>query len=263
MLPEGNYVYEDLSSEFVELDKLVGELIQDEVTGYLKFDGGDTTGFALIERGEPRKIKVEDGDGGHIKEGRSGLAEILQDGNYMIDIVECSEAGRQIVEIKIENEEVQTDISSEDIDLPDFLATNITDQKNDCHIIMVAGQDTGVITMLDGLPSEAKFNRPGEILIGNEALEKIIKYIEEEDDAHLDIYRVPEDAQVEEEMADQIEGELQGISETFEDKADDLLDEMGLGFGDDNGGDLEDELGDFEDEADDLLDDMGIETEEN
>ncbi|MDY7081420.1 MAG: hypothetical protein SXQ77_03200 [Halobacteria archaeon] len=270
MLPNGEYIYEGLGSEFVELDKLVGELIQEEVTGYISFEDEDIEGFGLIERGEIKKIKVIENGDSYIKEGRTGLAEIFQEGEYMIDVVKCNEAARQIVEIKINNEEVRSDVSSGGVDLPKFLATNITDQANDCHLIVVSEDETGVITMLDGLPTEAKFNSQEEILVGNQALDKIIEYIEQEDDAHIDIYKIPEEEKEEvsyqEQMHDQIEGELQDISDSFEEKADNIVDEMGLGMmsgdGDEDGDELDLES-DFEEEADDLLEDMGIETEEN
>jgi len=275
MLPEGNYLYKDLSSEFVDLEKLFDEILEEKTSGYLSFEAeeGDETGFAVLDRGEPGQVKIISNSHERIEEGRDAIERILDNGSYTVQVVDCNESGREIVDIKLQNEKIKTDISTDEIDVASFLATNLTDQENDCHIILISDDYSSVITMVDGIPTQAKFSKEDEILVGNEALEEALKEIKKED-VTIDIYEMTEEeseehSEGEEAIGERMEGELEGISEEFEDKADDLLDDMGLGMMEDEegGGDLgmegdEDDLGlgDDDDEEEDLFE--GIETDE-
>ncbi|MDY6773991.1 MAG: hypothetical protein SVS85_02225, partial [Candidatus Nanohaloarchaea archaeon] len=165
MLPEGDYIYEDLSSDFADTDQLLEELKEKKVTGYLKFENENEKGFTILERGVPGKMKIVRNSHEEIRNGDS-LSEVLEEGSYTVEVVDCNESGREIVQIKLENEEIKSDISTGEVDISQFLSTNITDQENDCHIIMISGGDTGVITMSDGLPRQAKFSTSGEIMVG-------------------------------------------------------------------------------------------------
>jgi len=236
MLPEGEYLYKDLSSDFVDIDKLVDEIREEGVSGYLSFesDNGDKSGFAELSAGEPGRLKVMKGGEEHTDEGVDSLMGVLGDGSYTVQVVECDESGQEIVSIKLENEEIKSDISSDGIDVDSFLSTNITDQKNDCHLILISEELSGVITMVDGIPEEAKISTPTEIFVGNEALKRALEYIEK-GEVTLDVYMMTEEEVEEKEEAEsaigeRMKGELEGISEEFEDKADELLDDMGLDF---------------------------------
>lgn len=249
MLPEGEYLYKDLSSDFVDVDKLIDEIREEGVSGYLSFeeDGGEEKGFAELSLGEPGRVKIVRGGEEHTDEGVEALKKILEDGSYTVQVVECDESGQEIVSIKLENEEIKSDISADEIEVPNFLSTNITDQKNDCHLILLSDGYSGVITMVDGIPEEAKVSTPTEIFVGNEALKKALEYIEE-GEVTVDVYMMTEEEVEEKEERDEaigerMKGELEGISEEFEEKADELLDDMGLDFmaeedgGDEDGGD--------------------------
>jgi len=250
MLPEGEYLYKDLSSDFVDVGKLIDEIREKDVSGYLSFesDEGNESGFAELSSGEPGRVKtLRDGEE-NTYEGVEALKKILKDkdGSYTVQIVECDESGQEIVSIKLENEEVKSDISANDIEVPSFLSTNITDQKNDCHLILISDGYSGVITMVDGVPEEAKVSTPTEIFVGNEALRKALEYIEE-GEVTVDVYMMTEEEieekrEKEEAIGERMKGELEGISEEFEEKADELLDDMGLDFmaEDDEGDDKSD-----------------------
>lgn len=236
MLPEGEYLYQNLSSDFVDIDKLIDEIREKGASGYLSFesDDGNENGFAEISLGEPGRVKVVRDGEENTDEGVEALKSILKDGSYTVQVVECDESGQEIVGIKLENEEVKSDISADEIDLPSFLSTNITDQKNDCHLILLSDGYSGVVTMVDGIPEEAKVSTPTEIFVGNEALKKALEYIEE-GEVTVDIYMMTEEEVEEKEERDEaigerMKGELEGISEEFEKKADELLKDMGLDF---------------------------------
>lgn len=246
MLPEGEYLYKDLSSDFVDVDKLIGEISEEGVSGYLSFesDEGEKSGFAELSSGEPGRVKILSDGEEKTEEGVEALKKILEDGSYTVQVVECDESGQEIVNIKLENEEIKSDISADEIEVPSFLSTNITDQKNDCHLILLSDGYSGVITMVDGIPEEAKVSTPTEIFVGNEALRKALEYIEE-GEVTVDVYmmtekEVEEKEEKDEAIGERMKGELEGISEEFEKKADDLLDDMGLDFmAEDNEGDEE------------------------
>jgi hypothetical protein len=236
MLPEGEYLYKDLSSDFVDVDKLLDEVGEEGVSGYLSFesDDSDERGFAELSLGEPGRLKVMRNGKEHTDEGQEGLEKVLKKGSYTVQVVECDESGQEIVSIKLENEEIKSDISTEDIDVPNFLSTNITDQKNDCHLLLISEEHSGVVTMVDGIPEEAKISTPKEIFVGNEALNKALEYIDD-GEVTVDVYEMTEEEveekqEAESAIGERMKGELEGISEEFEEKADELLDDMGLDF---------------------------------
>jgi hypothetical protein len=236
MLPEGEYVYKDLSSDFVDVDKLIDEIREEGVSGYLSFESesGGERGFAELDQGEPGRVKSITNGEERITDGPGALAEILEEGGYTVQVVDCGESGQEIVDIKLKNEEVKSGISTEEVDVPQFLSTNITDQKNDCHVILISEGYSGVITMVDGVPEQAKVSTPTEIFVGNDALNKALEYIEE-GKVSIDVYmmtdeEVKEKEEAEEAIGERMKGELEGISEEFEEKADDLLADMGLDF---------------------------------
>ncbi len=239
MLPEGEKVVEDLETEFLpSVDEFLEELKQKRVTGYISFEGNDGEGFAAVDAGVPGKVKVTRNGVEKVEHGADGLREVFDTGSYTVQVVDCSESGREIVDIKLNNDEIKTDMKAGDVDLPKFLKTNITEQKNDCHIVVFAERYSGIVTMVDGIPAQAKLSTEDEIHIGDEALQRILEGTRE-GGVVLDIYRISEDStdQVAEEViGEQMEDELESISSDFEDKADDLLDDMGLGIGDGGGG---------------------------
>lgn len=241
MLPEGEYLYKDLSSEFVDLEKLLDEIREEQTSGYLSFEGDSQRGFAVLDRGETGRIKISRNGHERIEEGEEAIRDILENGSYTVQVVDCNESGREIVDIKLENEEIKSGINTDEIDVASFFATNITDQENDCHIILISDEYSGVVTMVDGIPTQAKLSTPEEILVGNDALEESLGYIGG-GDVSVDIYRMSEKEIEEQDTGEEVidermEGELEGISDDFEDKADDLLDDMGLDFGEGGGGD--------------------------
>lgn len=245
MLPEGEYVYKDLSSDFVDVDKLIDEIREERVSGYLSFESesGGERGFAELDQGEPGRVKTIRNGEETTTSGAEALGEILQEGGYTVQVVDCNESGQEIIEIKLNNEEIKSGISTEEIEVPQFLSTNITDQKNDCHLILISEGYSGVITMVDGVPEQAKVSTPTEIFVGNKALSKALEYIEE-GEVSIDVYRmtdeeVKEKEKAEEAIGERMKGELEGISEEFEEKADDLLADMGLDFMAEEGGDGE------------------------
>jgi len=261
MLPEGEYLYKNLSSEFVDVDKLVNEIREERISGYLSFEGEEENkkGFVELENGKPGRVKIYSDGKERVEDGGSALKEILKNGSYTVQVVDCSESGQEIVKIKLENEEIKSDISTADIDVPDFLSTNITDQENDCHLVLLSDGYSGVVTMVDGIPEQAKMSTPTEIFVGNEALRKALGYIDE-GKMSLDIYRMTEEeieekGDVDEAIGERMKGELEGISEEFEKKADDLLSDMGLDFMAEDGGD-----GNREDSGD--IDDVDFDGEE-
>lgn len=239
MLPEGNKVVEDLETEFLpSVDELVEELQDSRVTGYISFEGSGGEGFGALDAGVPGKIKLERNGVEKVEHGAEGLKEVFDNGSFTVQVVDCSESGREIVDIKLNNDEIKTDMSVDDVDLPKFLKTNITEQNNDCHIVAFADSFSGVVTMVDGVPAQAKLSTGDEVMMGDEALRTVI------DGAAaggvvLDIYRISEestDEVAEEVIGEQMEDELEGISDDFEDKADDLLDDMGLDLAGEDGG---------------------------
>ena len=287
MLPEGEYLYKDLSSEFVDLEKLIDEIDEEKVSGYMSFEGDEQKGFAVLDRGEIGRIKIRRNGHERIEKGADSVREILQSGEYTVQVVDCNESGHEIVDIKLENEEIKSGLDTDEIDVPSFLATNITDQENDCHIILISDDYSGVVTMVDGIPTQAKLSTPDEIVVGDDALEKALEYIDE-GEVSIDIYRMSEEEIEEQEsgkevIGERMEDELEGISDEFEDKADDLLDDMGLGLeeggeggedGDEGGlmggdeldmemdeGDIADELG-MGDEDGDEDEDVELDTED-
>jgi len=263
MLPEGDYLYKDLSSEFVDLEKLFDEIREEKTSGYLSFESEEEneTGFAVLDRGSPGKVKVLSNGHERIEEGRDAIERTLKSGSYAVQVVDCDESAREIVNIKLENEKIKTDISAKDIDVSNFLATNLTDQENDCHIILISDEYSCVITMVDGIPTQAKFSKADEIFVGNDALDEALEEIER-GDVTIDIYEMTEEESKEhsgqeETIGERMEGELEGMSEEFEDKADDLLDDMGLGV-----------IGEEENDSDagggdGSLDDIGMEEQDD
>ena len=271
MLPEGEYLYKDLSSDFVDVDKLIDEIREEEISGYLSFENeeGDVSGFAELSSGNPGRVKTVRNGEEHTDEGVEALKKVLGDGSYTVQVVECDESGQEIIGIKLENEEIKSDISADEIEVPDFLSTNITDQKNDCHLILLSDGYSGVITMVDGIPEEAKVSTQTEILVANEALKEALNYIEE-GEVTVDVYmmteeEVEEKEEREEAIGERMKGELEGISEEFEEKADELLDDMGLDFmtededGEDMDGDGSPVSGGDEEDTEDVFE--GIESE--
>ncbi len=238
MLPEGNKVVEDLETEFLpSVDELVEELQDSRVTGYISFEGDDGEGFGALDAGVPGKIKVERNGVEKVEHGAEGLKEVFETGSYTVQVVDCSESGREIVDIKLNNDEIKTDMDVDDADLPEFLKTNITEQKNDCHVVVFSGGFSGVVTMVDGVPAQAKLSTGEEVLMGDDALGRVLDEAEE-GGVVLDIYRISEestDQVAEEVIGEQMEDELESISDDFEEKADDLLDDMGLDFAGDDG----------------------------
>ncbi|MFW5983628.1 MAG: hypothetical protein ACOCRA_00290 [Halobacteria archaeon] len=268
MLPEGEYLYKDLSSEFVDLEKLLEEIDEEKVSGYMSFESDGERGFAVLDRGEVGRLKITRNGRERIEDGANAVRDVLQKDEYTVHVVDCNESGREIVDIKLQNEEIKSGIDTEDIEVPSFLATNITDQENDCHIILISDDYSGVVTMVDGIPTQAKLSTPDEILVGNDALEKALNYINS-GEVSIDIYRMSEDEVEEQESGKQVigehmEDELEGISDDFEDKADDLLDDMGLGIGDegdgegDDGGLMGGEELDMDMDEDDIAEELGM-----
>jgi hypothetical protein len=267
MLPEGEYLYKDLSSEFVDLEKLLDEIDEEKLSGYMSFENDDEKGFAVLDRGEIGRTKITRNGRERTEGGADAVREVLQNGEYTVQVVNCNESGREIVDIKLKNEEIKSGLDTEGVDVPSFFATNITDQENDCHIILISDEYSGVVTMVDGIPTQAKLSTPDEILVGNDALKKALRYIDE-GEVSIDIYRMSEDEIEEQEsgkevIGEQMEDELEGISDEFEDKADDLLDDMGLGLGEGEGdGDEEDLTGgeelDMDMDEGDIADELGM-----
>jgi hypothetical protein len=268
MLPEGEYLYKDLSSEFVDLEKLIEEIGEENVSGYMSFENEDERGFAVLDRGEIGRVKITRNGHERTEEGTDAVRDILQKDEYTVQVVDCNESGREIVDIKLQNEEIKSGIDAADIDVRSFLATNITDQENDCHIILISDDYSGVVTMVDGIPTQAKLSTPDEILVGNDALEKALGYIDA-GEVDIDIYRMSDEEVEEKEsgkqvIGEQMEGELEGISDEFEDKADDLLDDMGLGMGEegeegeDDGGLMGGDELDMDMDEDDIADELGM-----
>lgn len=268
MLPEGEYLYKDLSSDFVEVGKLLDEIREEKVSGYLSFESenGEQRGIAELDQGMPGRVKtIRNGDE-RTREGVSALSEILEEGSYTVQVVECNESGQEIINIKLNNEEIKSDISAGDVNFPEFLSTNITDQRNDCHLVLISEGYSGVITMVDGVPEQAKISTPTEIFVGDEALSRALEYIEE-GEVSVDVYRmsdeeVEEKEKAEEAIGERMKGELEGISEEFEEKADDLLADMGLDFMAEDGEDGTDEdgrgrEGGEESEQDDVFGEVG------
>ncbi len=238
MLPDGKKVVEDLETEFLpSVDELVEELQDKRVTGYISFSGSDGEGFGAVDAGVPGKIKFERNDVEKIEHGADGLKNIFENGSFTVQVVDCSESGREIIDIKLNNDAIKTDMSADDVELPKFLKTNITEQNNDCHIVVFADDFSGVVTMVDGVPAQAKLSTEGQVLIGDEALQRVLAGAEE-GGVVLDIYRISEDDTdevAEDVIGEQMEDELESISDDFEDKADDLLDDMGLDFAGEEG----------------------------
>ena len=268
MLPEGEYLYKDLSSEFVDLEKLIEEIGEENVSGYMSFENEDERGFAVLDRGEIGRVKITRNGRERTEEGTDAVRDILQKDEYTVQVVDCNESGREIVDIKLQNEEIKSGIDAADIDVRSFLATNITDQENDCHIILISDDYSGVVTMVDGIPTQAKLSTPDEILVGNDALEKALGYIDA-GEVDIDIYRMSDEEVEEKEsgkqvIGEQMEGELEGISDEFEDKADDLLDDMGLGMGEkgeedeDDGGLMGGDELDMDMDEEDIADELGM-----
>lgn len=239
MLPEGNKVVEDLETEFLpSVDELVEELQDSRVTGYISFEGDDGEGFGALDAGVPGKIKVVRNDVEKVEHGVEGLKDVFENGSFTVQVVDCSESGREIVDIKLNNDEIKTDMQADEVDLPKFLKTNITEQGNDCHIVVFSDGYSGVVTMVEGVPAQAKLSTGGEVLMGDDALQRVL---EEADGGGvvLDIYRISEDSTdevAEQVIGEQMEDELESISDDFEEKADDLLDDMGLDFAGEDGG---------------------------
>ncbi len=236
MLPEGEYLYKDLSSDFVDFDKLMNEIREERVSGYIGFESneGEETGFAELNDGGAGRVKIYRDGEEIVEEGKDALGKIIKEGGYTMQVVDCDESEQEIVKIKLENEEIKKDISTEDLDVPNFLSTNITDQENDCHLVLLSDDYSGVVTMVNGIPEQAKVSTPKEIFVGNAALKKALEYIEE-GEVSLDIYRmtdmeIEEKEDTDEAIGERMKGELEGISEEFEKKADELLDDMGLDF---------------------------------
>ncbi|MDZ7687943.1 MAG: hypothetical protein U5J64_04325 [Halobacteriales archaeon] len=267
MLPEGEYLYKNLSSEFVDVDKLINEIREERISGYLSFEGEEENekGFVELQNGEPGRVKIYKDGEERVEDGESALKGILKNGSYTVQVVDCNESGQEIVKIKLENEEIKSDISTDDIEVPEFLSTNITDQENDCHLVLLSDGYSGIITMVDGIPEQAKISTPTEIFVGNEALKKALGYIDE-GKVSLDIYRMTEAEKeekddIDEAIGERMKGELEGISEEFEKKADDLLNDMGLDFMMEDGEDGEETDGETgEAEEEDVF--GGIETKE-
>lgn len=268
MLPEGEYLYKDLSSDFVDIDKLVEEIRDEGISGYMSFESedGEESGFAELNSGEPGRLKVVRNGEAETDEGVDALKNVLGNGSYTVQVVKCDESGQEIIGIKIENEEIKSDISAEDIEVDSFLSTNITDQKNDCHLVLISEEHSGVITMVDGIPEEAKISTPTEIFVGNEALKRALKYIDD-GEVTVDVYMMTDEEvekkeEAESAIGERMKGELEGISEEFEEKADELLNDMGLDFiaEEDEESDEGDGLGESEGEKDDSVFE-GIESE--
>ena len=265
MLPEGEYLYKDLSSEFVDLEKLLDEIEEEKTSGYMSFENDNERGFAVLDRGEIGRIKITRNGRERIEQGEDAVRDVLQSGEYTVQVVDCNESGREVVDIKLENEEIKSGIDTDEIDVPNFLATNITDQENDCHIILISDEYSGVVTMVDGIPTQAKLSTPDEILVGNDALKKALDYIDA-GEVTIDIYRMSEKEVEKQEsgkevIGEQMEDELEGISDEFEEKADDLLDDMGLGLGEEEGGDGNGDLGDeidMEMDEGDIAEELGM-----
>jgi len=266
MLPEGEYLYKDLSSDFVDLEKLLEEVGEEGVSGYMSFENDDERGFAVLNQGKVGRVKITRNGHERTEEGTDAVRDVLQKDEYTVQVVDCNESGREIVDIKLKNEEIKSGIDTSGVDVPSFLGTNITDQENDCHIILISEEYSGVVTMVDGIPTQAKLSTPDEIFVGNDALEKALGYIGRGEVA-IDIYRMSEEEVEEQEsgkqvIGEQMEDELEGISDDFEDKADDILDDMGLGMdegdGDDDGGLTDGDDLDMDMDEGDIADELGM-----
>ncbi|MFW5929408.1 MAG: hypothetical protein ACOCT0_03195 [Halobacteriota archaeon] len=262
MLPEGDKVVEDLETEFLpSVDELLAELHDKRVTGYVEFEGSGSRGFAALDAGDPGKIKLVTRGEEETFSGAEGLKDVFDSGSYTVQVVDTSESGREIVEIKLNNQEIKTDMSADDVDLPKFLKTNITEQNNDCHIVVFGDAYSGVVTMVDGIPAQAKVSTEDEILIGDDALRQVLDGADA-GEVVIDIYRISDEEGERDEVAEEVIGErmeeeLSSISSDFEEKADDLLDDMGLGFveGEGDGGGDGLDMGDVEAEVEDELGD--------
>ncbi|MFB6282760.1 MAG: hypothetical protein ABEK59_02360 [Halobacteria archaeon] len=233
MLPDGKYVYDGLESEFVDEEDFFGELREKEVSGYIELKKDSRNCYGLIEDGEVKEIKILKEGEVKVVEGRNDLEALLDEGGFAVDVVDCRESAVEITAIKLRNKVVKTGISSADIDIPSFLRTNVTEQGNDCHIIILGDDGLGILTMLEGIPKNAKYSTEDEIRIGTRALDKLLDFMEN-NDVNIDVYTLTKEEKDELEteteiVNEQIEKELSEISDSFDDKADELLDDMGLG----------------------------------
>ncbi|MDY6764327.1 MAG: hypothetical protein SV377_01355 [Halobacteria archaeon] len=231
MLPEGNKLYDNLNSNFIQLDELVQELEDHQLDGYMKFEGGDTEGFVYFETGLPQKAKITENGQERVEESMSEVISVLSDGSYTLQVVECDDSELDIIRRQFESEQMYEDLSSSYIDLRSFLR-DLTEQELDCYIVMKDETKTGIIMMDGGIPSATAFNLRDRDIRGKEALEELLSYAEA-NDMTIDVFKVTKDEEggIQEQVEEgpDLESELEGIASDFEGKADDILDEMGLG----------------------------------
>jgi len=250
MLPEGEYLYKDLSSDFVDVDKLLNEISQEDVSGYLSFESeeGDESGFAELTRGMVGRMKiirngdesVDDSDGG------DALKEVLKGGSYTVQVVECDDSGEGDSQHKarkrgnkvrhIYRQHRPTTVPLHERDRPEERLSYHNPVGGSRRRRDYGGRN----------PRRGEDEHTTEIFVGDEALKEALGLIED-GEVTVDIYDMSEEdvkekEESEEAIGERMQGELEGISDEFEDKADELLDDMGLDFmkeGDEEGGEID------------------------
>ncbi|XGI84630.1 hypothetical protein ACEU6E_05125 [Halorutilales archaeon Cl-col2-1] len=224
MLPDCETVYENLKTSFVDVEALRDDIERQRISGYLRFEGRGDEGVVVFEEGEPQKARVETGDTTEVLEEFDEVLEILATGEYSLEVSDCDDTEIQIIRNQMTGSIVEENLSTRYINLRNYLLK--LDDDFDGYITVDEDEFQGMITIEDGDASGAILETDGEAVMGNDAVDEILGASEERN-LHLDVYRIEEETD-DDETTDRVKQEIEKISEDFEDKADEILDDMGL-----------------------------------
>ncbi len=224
MLPDCETVYENLKTSFVDVEALRDDIKRQRISGYLRFEGRGDEGVVVFEEGEPQKARVETGDTTEVLEEFDEVLEILATGEYSLEVSDCDDTEIQIIRNQMTGSIVEENLSTRYINLRNYLLK--LDDDFDGYITVDEDEFQGMITIEDGDASGAILETDGEAVMGNDAIDEILGASEERN-LHLDVYRIEEETN-DDETTDRVKQEIEKISEDFEDKADEILDDMGL-----------------------------------
>ncbi|MDY6776157.1 MAG: hypothetical protein SV253_08835 [Halobacteria archaeon] len=226
MLPDCETVYENLKTSFVDVEALRDDIERQGLSGYLRFEGNGEEGVTVFEDGMAKTTKIEGQTrtGTEVHDGFEEALSSLESGEYRIEVADCGETELEIIRNQMTGEKIEEDLSTRYINLRNYLLK--LDDDFDGYLTINEEEIQGMVTIDRGDASGAILETDGEAVMGNEAVDEILS-MSESRNLHLDVYKV--EAETEDgETTDEIKQEIEKISEDFEDKADEILDDMGL-----------------------------------
>ena len=169
LLPKGEAVYKDLKTEYVKLEKLIKDLENEALTGYLRLDTSDFTGILFFDRGKLIGAVTE-------PESESPVFEIMKLSREpgIINVYTLSPEHLSILASAVSGKKLIDKIPFEIVDFVKLMERLSRERLSGIVYIEDPPEEAVLVVYLfDGDPVDFMYEDIDSTLIGDMALEKI------------------------------------------------------------------------------------------